>query len=196
MLQKLAGCQQLRPPPGLLSCLHSPSPGPSHVTVPPRPPKPGPATPPGAPSFPGHRRCREGPPPTCPQKACKLTWPRQLRSSWGRGLCLSAPSCVSLPACRRLLEQVVSCSGLLPGAGLPEEQTVTWFQFHSYLQRQSVSDLEKHFAQLTKEGRGWERGHMQQQRDSTPGPLSQLPEASLEAPLHLSVPAALLRTPI
>ncbi|KAM9682488.1 RIPOR family member 3 isoform 1-T1 [Dama dama] len=54
-------------------------------------------------------------------------------------------------ACRRLLEQVVSCSGLLPGAGLPEEQTVTWFQFHSYLRRQSVSDLEKHFAQLTKE---------------------------------------------
>ncbi|EPY88329.1 hypothetical protein CB1_000178007 [Camelus ferus] len=54
-------------------------------------------------------------------------------------------------ACRRLLEQVVSCSGLLPRAGLPEEQTVTWFQFHSYLQRQSVSDLEKHFAQLSKE---------------------------------------------
>uniref|UniRef100_A0A8D2AMC2 RIPOR family member 3 n=2 Tax=Sciurus vulgaris TaxID=55149 RepID=A0A8D2AMC2_SCIVU len=53
--------------------------------------------------------------------------------------------------CRRLLEQVVSCSGLLPTAGLPEKQTVTWFQFHSYLQRQSVSDLEKHFAQLTKE---------------------------------------------
>ncbi|XP_023389850.1 RIPOR family member 3 [Pteropus vampyrus] len=54
-------------------------------------------------------------------------------------------------ACRRLLEQVVSCGGLLPGAGLLEEQTVTWFQFHSYLQRHSVSDLEKHFAQLTKE---------------------------------------------
>ncbi|XP_021094618.1 protein FAM65C isoform X2 [Heterocephalus glaber] len=53
--------------------------------------------------------------------------------------------------CRRLLEQVVSCGGLLPAAGLPEEQTVTWFQFHRYLQRQSVSDLEKHFAQLTKE---------------------------------------------
>lgn len=54
-------------------------------------------------------------------------------------------------ACHRLLEQVVSCGGLLPGAGLPEEQTITWFQFHSYLRRQSVSDLEKHFAQLTKE---------------------------------------------
>nr|XP_003419941.2 RIPOR family member 3 [Loxodonta africana] len=53
--------------------------------------------------------------------------------------------------CRRLLDQVLSCGGLLPGAGPPEEQTVTWFQFHSYLQRQSVSDLEKHFAQLTKE---------------------------------------------
>ncbi|XP_053430278.1 RIPOR family member 3 isoform X2 [Nycticebus coucang] len=53
--------------------------------------------------------------------------------------------------CRRLLEQVVSCGGLLPGARLPEEQTITWFQFHSYLQRQNVSDLEKHFAQLTKE---------------------------------------------
>nr|XP_017507401.2 RIPOR family member 3 isoform X2 [Manis javanica] len=54
-------------------------------------------------------------------------------------------------ACRRLLEQVLSCGGLLPRAGVPEEQTITWFQFHSYLQRQSVSDLEKHFAQLTKE---------------------------------------------
>ncbi|XP_070935251.1 RIPOR family member 3 isoform X10 [Macaca nemestrina] len=53
--------------------------------------------------------------------------------------------------CRRLLEQVVSCGGLLPGAGLPEEQTITWFQFHGYLQKQSVSDLEKHFTQLTKE---------------------------------------------
>ncbi|KAM6147717.1 RIPOR family member 3 [Erethizon dorsatum] len=53
--------------------------------------------------------------------------------------------------CRRLLEQVVTCSGLLPAAGLPEEQTVTWFQFHRYLQRQSVSDLERHFTKLTKE---------------------------------------------
>ncbi|XP_046534688.1 RIPOR family member 3 isoform X1 [Equus quagga] len=54
--------------------------------------------------------------------------------------------------CRRLLEQVISCGGLLPGVRAPEQQTVTWFQFHSYLQRQSVADLEKHFAQLTKEG--------------------------------------------
>ncbi|XP_022350328.1 RIPOR family member 3 [Enhydra lutris kenyoni] len=54
-------------------------------------------------------------------------------------------------ACRRLLEQVVSCGGLLPRAGPPEEETVTWFQFHSYLQRHSVSDLEKHFGRLTKE---------------------------------------------
>ncbi|XP_060041355.1 RIPOR family member 3 isoform X3 [Erinaceus europaeus] len=53
--------------------------------------------------------------------------------------------------CRKLLEQVLSCGGLLPEAGPPEEQTVTWFQFHSYLQKQSVSDLEKHFTQLTKE---------------------------------------------
>ncbi|XP_055962917.1 RIPOR family member 3 [Sorex fumeus] len=54
-------------------------------------------------------------------------------------------------ACRRLLEQVLSCGGLLPRAGLPEDQTVTWFQFHGYLLRQRVADLEKHFAQLTKE---------------------------------------------
>ncbi|XP_045837790.1 RIPOR family member 3 isoform X2 [Meles meles] len=54
-------------------------------------------------------------------------------------------------ACRRLLEQVVSCGGLLPRAGPPEEETVTWFQFHGYLQRHSVSDLEKHFGRLTKE---------------------------------------------
>ncbi|XP_050999799.1 RIPOR family member 3 isoform X1 [Acomys russatus] len=55
--------------------------------------------------------------------------------------------------CRRLLEQVVGCGGLLAITGLQEEQTVTWFQFHSYLQRQSISDLEKHLNQLTKEGR-------------------------------------------
>lgn len=90
-------------------------------------------------------------PLNCPSRARR-------RGSTGPRLS-SRPSPVS-PACRRLLEQVVSCGGLLPGAGLPEEQTVTWFQFHSYLQRQGVSDLEKHFAQLTKEGRGWEGGRL------------------------------------
>lgn len=69
-------------------------------------------------------------------------------------------SCRVTLACRRLLEQVVSCDGLLPSAGLPEEQIVTWFQFHSYLQRHDVLDLEKHFAQLTKEGRGWGEGQV------------------------------------
>ncbi|MEJ1279128.1 RIPOR family member 3 [Cricetulus griseus] len=53
--------------------------------------------------------------------------------------------------CRRLLEQVLNCGGLLATAGLQEEQMVTWFQFHSYLQRQSVSDLEKHLNLLCKE---------------------------------------------
>lgn len=60
---------------------------------------------------------------------------------------------VPLPVCRRLLEQVLGCGGLLVPAGLQEEQVVTWFQFHNYLQRQSISDLEQHLAQLTKEGR-------------------------------------------
>ncbi|XP_069846092.1 RIPOR family member 3 [Dipodomys merriami] len=53
--------------------------------------------------------------------------------------------------CHRLLEQVVSCSGLLPTAGLPEDCTITWFQFHGYLRRQRVSELDKHLTQLTKE---------------------------------------------
>lgn len=52
---------------------------------------------------------------------------------------------------------MVGCGGLLATAGLQEEQMVTWFQFHSYLQRQDVSDLEKHLTQLTKEGRAWPR---------------------------------------
>lgn len=89
-----------------------------------------------------------------------------------------SPSPSVSPACHRLLEQVVSCGGLLPGAGLPEEQTITWFQFHSYLRRQSVSDLEKHFAQLTKEGRGWGGGPAPRVGDSpSRSPLSQLCEA-------------------
>lgn len=91
---------------------------------------------------------------------------------------LSHSACVS-PACRGLLEQVVSCSGLLPAAGLPEEQTVTWFQFHSYLRRQSVSDLEKHFAQLTKEGRGWGGGHRRQHGNDRGQPFTELSVSAL-----------------
>ncbi|XP_074046204.1 RIPOR family member 3 [Macrotis lagotis] len=52
--------------------------------------------------------------------------------------------------CHRLLEQVICCSGLLSSGGLSEE-LLTWFQFQRYLQKQNVTDLEKHFAQLTKE---------------------------------------------
>ncbi|XP_036607494.1 RIPOR family member 3 [Trichosurus vulpecula] len=52
--------------------------------------------------------------------------------------------------CHRLLEQVVSCSGLISSVGLSEE-LITWFQFQRYLEKQNVTDLEKHFAQLTKE---------------------------------------------
>ncbi|XP_043837461.1 RIPOR family member 3 isoform X1 [Dromiciops gliroides] len=52
--------------------------------------------------------------------------------------------------CHRLLEQVVSCSGLVSSVGLSEE-LLTWFQFQRYLEKQNVTDLEKHFAQLTKE---------------------------------------------
>ncbi|KAB1262426.1 RIPOR family member 3, partial [Camelus dromedarius] len=91
-------------------------------------------------------------PPTRHQRACVLTWPCSAERRRGGEVSVSPHAFARVsPACRRLLEQVVSCSGLLPRAGLPEEQTVTWFQFHSYLQRQSVSDLEKHFAQLSKE---------------------------------------------
>ncbi|XP_040837250.1 RIPOR family member 3 isoform X1 [Ochotona curzoniae] len=53
--------------------------------------------------------------------------------------------------CHQLLEQVVSCSGLLRGPGLLEEETLTWFQFLGYLQRHGVRDLEEHLAQLAKE---------------------------------------------
>nr|XP_051688581.1 RIPOR family member 3 isoform X5 [Oryctolagus cuniculus] len=106
-----------------------------------------------------------------PQAACRKGSLELWRGCTGPGAVLSCPATVLLSqlkrtflhrvrgkhpgqleiVCRRLLEQVLSCSGLLPGAGLPEEQTVTWFQFLSYLQRHSVSDLEGHLAQLTKE---------------------------------------------
>ncbi|XP_006839247.1 PREDICTED: protein FAM65C [Chrysochloris asiatica] len=101
------------------------------------------------------------------RKGCLKLW----RGCTGPGGVLSCPATVLLSqlkktflhrirgkypgqleiVCRRLLEQVISCGGLLPNTGLLEEQTVTWFQFHSYLQRQNICDLEKHFIQLTKE---------------------------------------------
>ncbi|XP_075383859.1 RIPOR family member 3 [Tenrec ecaudatus] len=101
------------------------------------------------------------------RKGCLKLW----RGCTGPGAILSCPATVLLGqlkktflhrvrgkypgqleiVCRRMLEQVLSCGGLLPSTKAPEEHVVTWFQFHSYLQRQSVCDLEKHFAQLTKE---------------------------------------------
>ncbi|XP_030388639.1 RIPOR family member 3 [Gopherus evgoodei] len=51
---------------------------------------------------------------------------------------------------RRLLEQIVTCSGLLP-SGSPPEKLLTLFQFHSYLEKERVTNLEKHLAELIKE---------------------------------------------
>ncbi|KAM9121124.1 RIPOR family member 3 isoform 2-T2 [Pangshura tecta] len=51
---------------------------------------------------------------------------------------------------RRLLEQIVTCSGLLP-SGSPPEELLTLFQFHSYLEKERVTNLEKHLAELIKE---------------------------------------------
>ncbi|XP_053901271.1 RIPOR family member 3 [Malaclemys terrapin pileata] len=51
---------------------------------------------------------------------------------------------------RRLLEQIVTCSGLLP-SGSPPEELLTLFQFHSYLEKERVANLEKHLAELSKE---------------------------------------------
>uniref|UniRef100_A0A674I1U2 RIPOR family member 3 n=1 Tax=Terrapene triunguis TaxID=2587831 RepID=A0A674I1U2_9SAUR len=51
---------------------------------------------------------------------------------------------------RRLLEQIVTCSGLLP-SGSPPEELLTLFQFHSYLEKERVTNLEKHLAELLKE---------------------------------------------
>ncbi|XP_028926867.1 RIPOR family member 3 isoform X1 [Ornithorhynchus anatinus] len=52
--------------------------------------------------------------------------------------------------CVRMLEQMVTRGGLLAFSSLSED-LVTWFQFHGYLQKQNVNNLEKHFARLTKE---------------------------------------------
>ncbi|XP_006018216.1 RIPOR family member 3 isoform X1 [Alligator sinensis] len=51
---------------------------------------------------------------------------------------------------RRLLEQIVTCDGLLASMSLPTE-LVTLFQFHNYLEKRHVTSLEKHLARLAKE---------------------------------------------
>uniref|UniRef100_A0A8D2N9T8 FAM65 N-terminal domain-containing protein n=1 Tax=Zonotrichia albicollis TaxID=44394 RepID=A0A8D2N9T8_ZONAL len=72
-------------------------------------------------------------------------------------LCLS---CSLLPAVlQRLLEQILTCDGLLPSCHLQAEP-VTLFQFYRYLERHRIGSLEKHLAKLAKEGcsrpRVWE----------------------------------------
>ncbi|XP_048205370.1 RIPOR family member 3 [Perognathus longimembris pacificus] len=93
----------------------------------------------------------------CTQPGRPLSCPaRALRSQLERTLLprarLRGKSPGQLDAvCRRLLEQVASCGGLLPAAGLPGERTVTWFQWLGYLRRQRVAELDQHLAQLCKE---------------------------------------------
>uniref|UniRef100_A0A8D2PIA0 RIPOR family member 3 n=1 Tax=Zosterops lateralis melanops TaxID=1220523 RepID=A0A8D2PIA0_ZOSLA len=50
----------------------------------------------------------------------------------------------------RLLEQILTCEGLLPSPHLQTEP-VTLFQFYRYLERHHISSLEKHLAKLAKE---------------------------------------------
>uniref|UniRef100_A0A8C9FJA9 FAM65 N-terminal domain-containing protein n=1 Tax=Pavo cristatus TaxID=9049 RepID=A0A8C9FJA9_PAVCR len=51
---------------------------------------------------------------------------------------------------RRLLEQIVTCDGLLPSPYLQTEP-VTLFQFYSYLEKHQITSLEKHVGRLAKE---------------------------------------------
>lgn len=61
---------------------------------------------------------------------------------------------VLLPAVlQRLLEQILTCDGLLPSSHFQTEP-VTLFQFYRYLERHHVGSLEKHLAKLAKEGKG------------------------------------------
>lgn len=54
---------------------------------------------------------------------------------------------------QRLLEQILTCDGLLPSCHLQAEP-VTLFQFYRYLERHRIGSLEKHLAKLAKEGKG------------------------------------------
>ncbi|XP_030819374.1 RIPOR family member 3 isoform X3 [Camarhynchus parvulus] len=51
---------------------------------------------------------------------------------------------------QRLLEQILTCDGLLPSSHFQTEP-VTLFQFYRYLERHRVGSLEKHLAKLAKE---------------------------------------------
>ncbi|XP_053849177.1 RIPOR family member 3 isoform X3 [Vidua macroura] len=52
---------------------------------------------------------------------------------------------------QRLLEQILTCDGLLPSSHFQTE-AVTLFQFYRYLERHHIGSLEKHLAKLAKEG--------------------------------------------
>lgn len=54
---------------------------------------------------------------------------------------------------QRLLEQILTCEGLLPSSHFQTEP-VTLFQFYRYLERHHIGSLEKHLAKLAKEGNG------------------------------------------
>ncbi|XP_048177936.1 RIPOR family member 3 isoform X3 [Corvus hawaiiensis] len=51
---------------------------------------------------------------------------------------------------QRLLEQILTCDGLLPSPRFQTEP-VTLFQFYRYLERHHIASLEKHLAKLAKE---------------------------------------------
>ncbi|XP_053937520.1 RIPOR family member 3 isoform X2 [Cuculus canorus] len=51
---------------------------------------------------------------------------------------------------QRLLEQIITCDGLLPSLHLQTEP-VTLFQFYSYLEKHHITSLEKHFGKLARE---------------------------------------------
>ncbi|KAL9834785.1 RIPOR family member 3-like isoform 1-T5 [Geothlypis trichas] len=51
---------------------------------------------------------------------------------------------------QRLLEQILTCDGLLPSSH-PQAEPVTLFQFYRYLDRHRIGSLEKHLAKLAKE---------------------------------------------
>ncbi|XP_038014687.1 RIPOR family member 3 isoform X4 [Motacilla alba alba] len=51
---------------------------------------------------------------------------------------------------QRLLEQILTCEGLLPSSHFQTEP-VTLFQFYRYLERHRIGSLEKHLAKLAKE---------------------------------------------